>query len=235
MPVRNFTGAGMCAAYHRRECSVGSVRERAPGCSRTQRRRRRRRRQVIIEGGGGAPISHGSRVSTRVRGGARTRARSRARTPPPAARCGPDYRPRLGPSGTQRCGPPPALAAVRVCAACAGAARRAAGKCSRWLVGAWGTGGGGVGGVQVSRGAPETAQVLRYRQLPPRFFGEGVTVLGDRIYQLTWTSRLGCSLPRPPVCPELALDSPSRRSSRGKQASPRLSLSVSLLCPHGDA
>ena len=37
----------------------------------------------------------------------------------------------------------------------------------------------------------ETGQVLQGIKLAPDYFGEGVTVLGDRIYQLTWQERTG--------------------------------------------
>jgi glutamine cyclotransferase len=37
----------------------------------------------------------------------------------------------------------------------------------------------------------ETGRVLNLVPLPPRYFGEGVAALGDRIYQLTWQSELG--------------------------------------------
>ena len=37
----------------------------------------------------------------------------------------------------------------------------------------------------------ETGAVLRKVDLPPDVFGEGITVLGDRVYQLTWKSRKG--------------------------------------------
>lgn len=37
----------------------------------------------------------------------------------------------------------------------------------------------------------ETGAVLRSRVLPREFFGEGVTVLGNRIFQLTWRSGIG--------------------------------------------
>ncbi|MHB8790005.1 MAG: glutaminyl-peptide cyclotransferase [Desulfobulbaceae bacterium] len=36
----------------------------------------------------------------------------------------------------------------------------------------------------------ETGAVLQSRALPDRYFGEGVTVLGNRIFQLTWRSGL---------------------------------------------
>ena len=38
---------------------------------------------------------------------------------------------------------------------------------------------------------PETGAVLQQRMLADRFFGEGATVLGDRVYQLTWQARVG--------------------------------------------
>ncbi|MBI5408579.1 MAG: glutaminyl-peptide cyclotransferase [Nitrospirae bacterium] len=37
----------------------------------------------------------------------------------------------------------------------------------------------------------ETGDVLKIRWLPPEFFGEGVTVFGDKIIQLTWRNHKG--------------------------------------------
>jgi glutamine cyclotransferase len=37
----------------------------------------------------------------------------------------------------------------------------------------------------------ETGSVIKTHRLPDRFFGEGITVFGDRIVQLTYTSRVG--------------------------------------------
>lgn len=37
----------------------------------------------------------------------------------------------------------------------------------------------------------ETGDVLQIRELPAQFFGEGITVYGDRIIQLTWQSQAG--------------------------------------------
>jgi glutamine cyclotransferase len=37
----------------------------------------------------------------------------------------------------------------------------------------------------------ETGTVLKSRALSPQYFGEGVTICGDRIVQLTWRSQLG--------------------------------------------
>ena len=37
----------------------------------------------------------------------------------------------------------------------------------------------------------ETGAVLQIRNLPQRYFGEGVTLFDDRIYQLTWQSHVG--------------------------------------------
>jgi glutamine cyclotransferase len=37
----------------------------------------------------------------------------------------------------------------------------------------------------------ETGEILQLYALPPQFFGEGITILGDRIIQLTWQSNTG--------------------------------------------
>jgi glutamine cyclotransferase len=37
----------------------------------------------------------------------------------------------------------------------------------------------------------ETGEVLRQYDLPPQYFGEGIAVLGQRIFQLTWRSHVG--------------------------------------------
>lgn len=39
--------------------------------------------------------------------------------------------------------------------------------------------------------APETGQVLQQHDLDETFFGEGIAVLGDEIYQLTWQNGVG--------------------------------------------
>jgi glutaminyl-peptide cyclotransferase len=36
-----------------------------------------------------------------------------------------------------------------------------------------------------------TGAVLQQRGLAPEYFGEGITILGDRLYQLTWQSNIG--------------------------------------------
>jgi len=38
---------------------------------------------------------------------------------------------------------------------------------------------------------PETGLIVKLKALPPRYFGEGVTVFKDRLIQLTWKSRVG--------------------------------------------
>jgi glutamine cyclotransferase len=38
---------------------------------------------------------------------------------------------------------------------------------------------------------PETGQVLQQVDLAQEYFGEGITLFGDRIYQLTWQSNVG--------------------------------------------
>jgi glutamine cyclotransferase len=37
----------------------------------------------------------------------------------------------------------------------------------------------------------ETGDILQIRELSDRFFGEGITIYGDRIIQLTWRSHIG--------------------------------------------
>ncbi len=37
----------------------------------------------------------------------------------------------------------------------------------------------------------ETGELLQRKNLERRYFGEGITILGDKIYQLTWTSNVG--------------------------------------------
>jgi Glutamine cyclotransferase len=37
----------------------------------------------------------------------------------------------------------------------------------------------------------ETGEVLQRHNLGQRYFGEGITILGDKIYQLTWTTQVG--------------------------------------------
>ena len=37
----------------------------------------------------------------------------------------------------------------------------------------------------------ETGEILQICELPPQFFGEGVTIYGDKIIQLTWQSNIG--------------------------------------------
>ncbi len=37
----------------------------------------------------------------------------------------------------------------------------------------------------------ETGEILQIRELPPQFFGEGLTIYGNKIIQLTWRSHIG--------------------------------------------
>lgn len=37
----------------------------------------------------------------------------------------------------------------------------------------------------------QTGEVLQQTNLPPTLFGEGITIFGDKLYQLTWQSNLG--------------------------------------------
>ncbi len=38
---------------------------------------------------------------------------------------------------------------------------------------------------------PETGKIMRIHHMPPEYFGEGITIIGDRIIQVTWQSRVG--------------------------------------------
>ncbi len=37
----------------------------------------------------------------------------------------------------------------------------------------------------------ETGEITRVHHMPPEYFGEGITIIGDRIIQVTWQSRVG--------------------------------------------
>lgn len=50
---------------------------------------------------------------------------------------------------------------------------------------------GRTGKSSLSRVTPKTGQVVRKVDLAPDLFGEGVTVLGNKVFQLTWLSHLG--------------------------------------------
>src|SRR3989304_4343006 len=47
------------------------------------------------------------------------------------------------------------------------------------------------GRSSVRRVTLETGNILSQTRLLPQFFGGGIAVLGDRIYQLTWTTGAG--------------------------------------------
>jgi glutamine cyclotransferase len=50
---------------------------------------------------------------------------------------------------------------------------------------------GRYGASSVRKLKLDTAQVVAERRLPARYFGEGLTVAGDRLIQLTWRERTG--------------------------------------------
>jgi len=50
---------------------------------------------------------------------------------------------------------------------------------------------GGYGGSTLRRVELETGDILQIRELSDQFFGEGTTIDGDRIIQLTWQSHIG--------------------------------------------
>lgn len=49
---------------------------------------------------------------------------------------------------------------------------------------------GEVGTSSIRRVALETGAVQQRRDVPPPYFGEGIVVLGDRLFQLTWKNRV---------------------------------------------
>ena len=48
-----------------------------------------------------------------------------------------------------------------------------------------------TGGSSIRRVDLTTGQVLQYRMMPGPYFGEGIALWQDKIYQLTWTSHVG--------------------------------------------
>ncbi|MBA4323190.1 MAG: glutamine cyclotransferase [Odoribacter sp.] len=50
---------------------------------------------------------------------------------------------------------------------------------------------GQVGSSNLRKVEPETGKVLFQLNLEPPLFGEGIAVLGERIFQLTWESKVG--------------------------------------------
>lgn len=50
---------------------------------------------------------------------------------------------------------------------------------------------GGLGRSTLRRIKPDTGAVLQSYKLPDSLFGEGITVWGDKIFQLTWQARIG--------------------------------------------
>ncbi|MEW5809319.1 MAG: glutaminyl-peptide cyclotransferase [Actinomycetota bacterium] len=60
---------------------------------------------------------------------------------------------------------------------------------------------GEVGTSQLRATDPTTGAVLRAVDMPGRYFGEGVTVVGDRIWQLTYTDGVGVEWDRATLTP----------------------------------
>lgn len=61
----------------------------------------------------------------------------------------------------------------------------------QWVDGEFYEGTGLVGRSSLRRVEPETGTVLQQIALDPQVFGEGITVVDDRIYQLTWQNHVG--------------------------------------------
>ena len=60
-----------------------------------------------------------------------------------------------------------------------------------WDDGFFYEGTGQTGESSLRKVDPESGKVISQVNLEPSLFGEGVALLGERIYQLTWTSRVG--------------------------------------------
>ena len=60
---------------------------------------------------------------------------------------------------------------------------------------------GGRGASTLRRADPATGRVLASRALGPDLFAEGLAALGDRLFQLTWTSGLALVWDREPLAP----------------------------------
>lgn len=60
-----------------------------------------------------------------------------------------------------------------------------------WDEGFFYEGTGQTGESSLRKVDPQTGNVISQLSLDPAFFGEGVALLDDRIYQLTWTTRVG--------------------------------------------
>jgi glutamine cyclotransferase len=50
---------------------------------------------------------------------------------------------------------------------------------------------GGLGASTLRKVTPATGEVVQRIDLDPRHFGEGIAIVGDEIYQLTWRSQVG--------------------------------------------
>lgn len=61
----------------------------------------------------------------------------------------------------------------------------------QWVDGEFYEGTGLLERSSLRRVEPETGTVLQQIALDPQVFGEGITVVGDRIYQLTWQNHVG--------------------------------------------
>lgn len=60
-----------------------------------------------------------------------------------------------------------------------------------WQDGIFYEGTGLRGQSTVRKVDPESGEVLQRVELPDEYFGEGITILGDKLYQLTWQSQTG--------------------------------------------
>ncbi len=60
---------------------------------------------------------------------------------------------------------------------------------------------GKIGSSQLRELDPATGEVIRKADLPPEFYGEGLAVVGDRIWQLTWKNGVAIEWDKPSMKP----------------------------------
>jgi glutamine cyclotransferase len=46
-------------------------------------------------------------------------------------------------------------------------------------------------GTRIAKIDLATCETLMHRSLPDRYFGEGIVIIGSKLFQLTWTSKVG--------------------------------------------
>tara|TARA_B100000579_G_scaffold298665_1_gene248753 strand:+ start:162 stop:863 length:702 start_codon:yes stop_codon:yes gene_type:complete len=50
---------------------------------------------------------------------------------------------------------------------------------------------GGWGTSEIRKINKKTGKIINFKKLPPKYFGEGITIFDDKIFQVTWKSKKG--------------------------------------------